>query len=54
MALNISAGPHTPTLKPLHGMPPARNRAIPSNSKPIHSSIVQITNPTSNLCWNTC
>ncbi len=29
MDLDISAGPHTPTLKPLNGMPRARKQAIP-------------------------
>lgn len=37
MNLDISARPHTPTLKPLKGMPPARKRAIPFNSTSILS-----------------
>lgn len=37
MDLNISARPHTPTLKPLHGMPPAHKRARPFNSTSILS-----------------
>jgi CRP/FNR family transcriptional regulator, cyclic AMP receptor protein len=37
MDLDISARPHTPTLKPLKGMPPARKRAIPFNSTSILS-----------------
>jgi CRP-like cAMP-binding protein len=37
MDLDISARPHTPTLKPLHGMPPARKRAMPFNSTSILS-----------------
>ena len=32
MDLDISARPHTPTLKPLHGMPPALERTMPFNS----------------------
>jgi len=37
MDLDISAGPHTPTLKPLNGMPPAHKRAMPFNSTSILS-----------------
>ena len=32
MNLDIAAGPHTPTLKPLTAMPLARKRAIPFNA----------------------
>jgi CRP/FNR family transcriptional regulator, cyclic AMP receptor protein len=37
MALDISAGPHTTTLKPLHAMPLALKGAMPFNSKAILS-----------------
>jgi CRP/FNR family transcriptional regulator, cyclic AMP receptor protein len=37
MALDISARTHTPTLKPLNGMPLARKRAMPFNSTSILS-----------------
>ena len=37
MNLDIPARPHTPTLKPLHGMPPAHKRAMPFNSTSILS-----------------
>lgn len=37
MALNISAGAHTPTLKPFNGMPLPRKESIPFNSKAILS-----------------
>ena len=40
MNLDISARPHTPTLKPLNGTPPARKRAIPFNSTSILSGNV--------------